>query len=81
MVKHFLSGLLSKLLQQVKYEGVDILEDVIRIAEKKKIILELIMIILPENTTEVHYISQEASSSTNLLQPPNIPLKMEVIMK
>lgn len=39
------------------------------------------MIILPENTTEVHYISQEASSSTNLLQPPSIPLKMQVIMK
>ena len=27
-------GLLPELLQQVKYEGVDTLEDVIRIAEK-----------------------------------------------
>ena len=27
-------GLLSKLLQQVKYEGIDTFEDVIRIAEK-----------------------------------------------
>ena len=35
VVKHFMIGLLPELLQQVKYKGVDTLEEVIRIAKKK----------------------------------------------
>ena len=40
VVKHFMIGLLPELLQQVKYKGVDTLEEVIRIAKKKEASLE-----------------------------------------
>ena len=39
IVKHVMVGLLPEKLQQLKYEGVHILKDVIRIDERKKILL------------------------------------------
>ena len=36
MVRYFMIRLLPELLQQVKYDSVDTLEDVIRIAKKKE---------------------------------------------
>ena len=45
VIKHFMIRLLPELLQQVKYEEIDILEEIIRIAEKKEASLELTPII------------------------------------
>ena len=81
MVKHFMIGLLPELLQQVKYEGVDILEDVICIAEKKEASLESTPIIPPKGVTDIHPTSLRASSSTNTLHPSNTPSRMEVAME
>ena len=73
VVKHFMIGLLPELLQQVVYEGVDTLEDVIRNAEKKEASLESTLIIPPKDTTDIHPISLQASSSTSTLHPSNTP--------
>ena len=81
MVKHFMIGLLPELLQQVKYEGVDTLEDVICIAEKKEASLESTPIIPPKGATDIHPTSLRASSSTNTLHPSNTPSRMEVAME
>ena len=47
-------GLLPELLQQVKYEGVGTLEDIICIAENKEANLKSILIISPKDTTDIH---------------------------
>ena len=77
LVKHFMFGLLPELLQQIKYEGVKILEDVIRIAENKEASLESIPIISPKDTTDIHPTSLWASSLTSTLHPSNTPSRME----
>jgi hypothetical protein len=61
-VKHFMIGLLPELLQQVKYEGVDTLEDVIRIAEKKEASLKSTPIIPTKDATDIHLTSLRTSS-------------------
>ena len=80
MVKYFMIGLLPKLLQQVKYKGVDTLEDVIRIVEKN---FELVWIsmIPPMDMADSQQTSLRASSSTSTLHPSNTLLKMEATMK
>ena len=81
VMKHFLIGLLPELLQQVKCEGVDTLEDVIRIAEKKEASLESTPTIPPKDTTNIHPTLLRASSSTSTLHPSNTPSQMEAAME
>jgi hypothetical protein len=63
----------------MKYEGVDTLKDVIRIAKKKEVSLESTSILLPKDTTNIHPTPLRASSLTNTLHPSNTPSKMETI--
>jgi hypothetical protein len=81
VVKHFMIGMLPELLQQVKYEGVDTLKDVICITEKKKASLESTRIISPKDVTNIHPTSLRASSSTSMLHPSNMPSRMEAAME
>lgn len=81
VVKHFMIGLLPELLQQVKYEGVDTLEDVIRIAEKKEASLESTPIIQTKDATDIHPTSLRALSSTSTLHPSNAPSRLEAAME
>ena len=74
-------GLLPELLQQVRYEGINILEDVIRIAEKNEASLEPILILLPKDTTDVHLTPLRTSSSATTFFPSNMPSKIEAAMK
>ena len=81
VVKHFMIGLLSDLLQQVKYEGVDTLKNVIYITEKKEASLELTSIISPKDTTYIHATPLPASSLISMLHPSNTLSRMEAVMK
>ena len=81
VVKHFMIGLLSELLQQMKYEGVDTLEEVIRIAEKKEASLESTPIIPSKDTADIQHTSLRTSSSTSTLHPSNTPSRMEAAME
>ena len=80
-MKHFMIGLPPELLHQVKYEDVDTLEDVIRIAKKKEASLKLTPIIPPKDTTDIHPTSLRASSSTSMLHPSNTPSQIEAAME
>ena len=81
VLKYFMIKLLLKLLQQVKYEGVDTLEDVICIVEKKEGSFELTPIIPPKDTADIHHTSLRASSSTNTLHSSNTSSQMEAAME
>ena len=81
VIKYFLIGLVPELLQQVKYEGLDILEEVIRIAEKKEASLESTLIMPPKDTANIQHTPLRASFSTNTLHSSNTPSKMEVVME
>ena len=69
VVKHLMIGLLPELLQQVKYKGMDILEEVIRITEKKEASLKSTPIIPPKDTADIQHTSLRTSSSTSMLHP------------
>lgn len=69
VVEHLMIGLLPELLQQVKYKGVDILEEVIRITEKKEASLKSTPIIPPKDTADIQHTSLRTSSSTSMLHP------------
>jgi hypothetical protein len=81
VVKHFMIGLLPELFQQVKYEGVDTLKDVICITEKNKASLESILIISPKDAMDIHLISLRALSSTSTFHTSNTPSRMKATMK
>ena len=74
-------GLLPKLLQQVKYKGVDTLEEVIRIAEKKKVSLESTPIIPSKDTADIQHTSLQTSSSTSTLHPSNMLSRIKADME
>lgn len=67
IVKHFMIKLILELLQQVKYEGVNTLEDVIHVAEKKDASLEFISMTLPQDIAKTDVTLVWASSSMILL--------------
>ena len=81
VVKHFMIELQHKLLQQVKYEGVDTLEDVIGIVERKEASFKLTSILPPKDIIDIHPISFRASSSINTLYPSNTLLRIDVIIR
>ena len=74
-------GLLHELLQQVKYEDVDTLKDVIHIVEKKKVSLESTPIILPKDTADIHHTLLRASSLTYTFHPSNVYSRMKATME
>ena len=53
VVNNLMIGLLSELLQQMRYEGVNTLEDVIHIAEKNEASLESIPTKAPKDTADI----------------------------
>ena len=65
----------------MKYEGVRILEDVIRIAEKKEASLESTSILSPKDKKIIHPTSLQALFSTNTLHLSNITSRMEATME
>lgn len=81
VVNHFMIGLLPELFQQVKYEGVDTLEDVIRNAEKKEASLEFTPMTSPQNIAKTNITLVGTSSSTIPIQTPNTHSRMAVAME
>ena len=65
----------------MKYEGVNTLEEVIRIAEKKEASLESTPIISSKDTADIQHTSLRTSSSTSTLHPSNTPSKMEAALE